>query len=123
MSFITTDDPRRYAEHLQKDVKDKGISETGRGTLSNIKGMSKPILEVLQNMIKFNPYFRTSASETLYSDVFESIRVKLLEKSAPTKILLTVDEDHSFDYENCKSAKFTKADYIDIIMKESKTIH
>lgn len=26
MSFITTDDPRRYAEHLQKDVKDKGIS-------------------------------------------------------------------------------------------------
>lgn len=85
--------------------------------------MSQEILTVLQNMIKFNPYFRTSASETLYQDVFESIRVKLLEKSAPDKILLAVDEDNAFDYENCKSFKFNKADYIDIILKEAKQSH
>ena len=54
-------------------------------------------------MINFNPYFRTSASETLYAGLFEAIRVKALEKSAPSKILLTVDEDNSFDYECCKS--------------------
>lgn len=39
------------------------------------------------------------------------------------KINLEVDMDDAFDYENCQSAKFTKAQYIQIIFSESKAIH
>ena len=74
-------------------------------------------------MIEFNPYFRPCASEALYSEIFESIRDATIEKSAGVKINLGVDHDDAFDYETCKSPNFTKADYVEIVLNEAKSIH
>ena len=85
--------------------------------------MDKRILDSLQSMIEFNPYFRTSATETLYLPIFDAIRNKTVEKPAPSKVALPVDDDTAFDYEACKTDKYTKADYLAIIWKEAKDTH
>lgn len=122
-SFIADEDPRKYAEHLTKDVKVKCAGNYGRGTLTRLKGMDKRILESVQSMIEFNPYFRTSATETLYLPIFDAIRNKTVEKPAPSKVALAVDEDAAFDYEACKTDKYTRADYMGMIWKEAKETH
>ena len=68
MSFIQSEDPRRYTEYLTKDIRDNSC--TAKGVIHKLKGISKPMLSLLQSMIEFNPYFRPSASEMLYSEVF-----------------------------------------------------
>ena len=95
----------------------------GKGNLTRLKGMDKPILEALQNMVEFNPYFRTSATETLYLPIFDAIRNKAIEKPAPSKVALPVDDDAAFDYEACKTDKYTKADYMAMIWKEARESH
>ena len=62
MSFITTDDPREYALHMSKDVREKNYDTN---SLNRIKGISEPILEIVKEMLMFNPYFRASGSEIL----------------------------------------------------------
>ena len=64
-SFILTDDPRKYAEHLTKDVKEK-CKDYGKGNITAVKGIDKSILEALESMVEFNPYFRTSATEAIH---------------------------------------------------------
>jgi len=72
LSFITSDDPRHYAEYLVKDINENNCES--KGGLDKLKGISYPIIKLLQSMIEFNPYFRPCASEALYSEIFESIR-------------------------------------------------
>ena len=55
--------------------------------------------------------------------IFDSIRNKTIEKPALDKITLSVDDDAAFDYEACMTKKFTKQDYLNIIMKEAKDSH
>ena len=72
-------------------------------------------------MIEFNPYFRPSANEMLHMPVFAGVRVPTLEKcQGGGKIQLGVDAEESFDYEGCKSSKFSRECYIDLIFKEAK---
>ena len=58
-----------------------------------------------------NPFFRSSASEALKWKIFDKIRDKHLESSAPTKLYLDVDRDDAFDYEKLDSTKFVLKDY------------
>ena len=58
-----------------------------------------------------NPFFRSSASEALKWKIFDKIRDKHLESSAPTKLNLDVDRDDAFDYEKLDSTKFVLKDY------------
>ena len=79
--------------------------------------------ELLQNLLCFNPYFRWSIAECLQSPVFDDIRSELLESSATHKIKLEIDNDDAFDYEEGKSFKFTRLEYINILLNEAKEIH
>jgi len=74
-------------------------------------------------MLEFNPYFRWSPSECLRNPVFDSIRRPQLEKPAPCKLRLMVDQDEAFDYEASKSKKFCKKDYYLEIIKEAKELN
>jgi len=75
------------------------------------------------DILKFNPFFRVSASELLKSKVFDEYRINKNEKSAPEKILLEIDRDESFNYESGKSEKFTFTDYRNIVKTEANEIH
>ena len=70
-------------------------------------------------ILKFNPFFRLSASELLKCKLFDSVRDKEMERSAPYKIQLDVDRENSFDYELGHSKKFVLKDYQKIIIKEA----
>ena len=79
--------------------------------------------ELLRNLLCLNPYFRWSINECLQSPVFDNIRSEQLESSATHKIKLEVDNDDAFDYEDGKSYKFTRKDYILLLLSESEEIH
>lgn len=79
--------------------------------------------EMLKSLLSFNPYFRWSPSECLAHPVFDDIRSHQLEQSAPHKIRLEVDSDDAFDYTEGKSNKFTKEDYLNILLSEVEGIH
>jgi hypothetical protein len=68
--------------------------------------------------VQINPYFRQTPSEILLMPYFNDLRIPELEKSAPQKLKLEIDQDNGFDYENGVSKQFQKKDYIGIIMKE-----
>ena len=76
------------------------------------------ILDLLQNMLEFNPNFRESAASLLKNKVFDKIRNPSLEKAAPFEISLAIDEDGAFDYDKCTSDKFSKEDYKRILANE-----
>ena len=79
--------------------------------------------ELLRNLLCLNPYFRWSINECLQSPVFDNIRSDQLESSATHKIKLEVDSDDAFDYEEGKSSKFTRKDYILLLLSESEEMH
>ena len=79
--------------------------------------------ELLLNMLCFNPYFRWSINECLQSPVFDDIRSEQLETSATHKIKLEVDADDAFDYEEGKSYKFTRLEYLNILLNEAEETH
>ena len=130
MTFITVDDPNRYADYLAhgsgKDasVKD-GYADKKPKTLltGSMKGISPALTFLLERQLEFNPYFRCSASESLQNPFFDDIKVEQLEMSAPYKLKLDIDDVDSFNYTTCKSDKFNKQAYIKMIIKESKEIH
>jgi len=49
-------------------------------------------------MVKFNPYFRYSASRLLASTHFDQVRNEKLEVEAPYKFTSCVDAADAFDY-------------------------
>ena len=75
------------------------------------------LLDVLQWLLRLNPYFRCSASELLKNPIFNKVRNPNLEKSAPFKIKLSIDKDEAFDYETGSSPQFKLKDYQAMIME------
>lgn len=62
------------------------------------------IIELLNEMLQFNPYMRPTAKECLQCQLFDSIRVQGLESTAPFKINIDVDRNElKFDYEESSS--------------------
>ena len=53
---------------------------------------SQSILDLILKMLVFNPNSRPNAKELLKIPIFDSIRVPQLEKKAPYKIYLQIDE-------------------------------
>lgn len=66
---------------------------------------------------------RFSASECLRSKIFDAIRIPAHEKSAPSKVMLDVDNDDAFDYNSGKSNKYAMEDYIKMIEREIEEVH
>jgi hypothetical protein len=73
--------------------------------------------------LQFNPFFRNSASESIKSPIFDEIREKKKEASAPYKITLDIDRNDAFDYKLGLSEKYNLKDYQKIIFREVELIH
>lgn len=66
-------------------------------------------MNLLKEMLEFNPFFRPTAKECLQNKIFDSIRVAGLEVSAPFKINIDVDRnEHQCDYENFEQQQSEK---------------
>lgn len=55
-------------------------------------------MEIMQNLLTINPYFRWTASECLAHPIFDDIRVLDNEKPSKKYIKLDVDQNDAFDY-------------------------
>ena len=78
--------------------------------LGKIFNKSNPLLlNLLSDLLAFNPQFRPTAKECLKNPIFDDIRVPGLEKSAPYKINIDVDRhEYQFDYENLTNSNTNK---------------
>lgn len=59
---------------------------------------SQQIIDILESLLEFNHLYRASAKELLKHKIFDSIRVKRLERGAPYQIHLPCDEQDAYDY-------------------------
>lgn len=89
------------------------------GKLNNIQ---EGIRSVLKSMIEFNPYFRQSAKEILRSEVFGQLNKGIESVGAEEKVLLEVDCDDVYDYEDCKQVKFDMNTFMEMILKEASSL-
>ena len=69
-------------------------------------------------MLQFNPDFRSTPQQLLRNKVFDRIRNSEMERPAPFSICLEVDAEGIFDYENCKSLKYSIKDFKNILINE-----
>lgn len=78
MCFINSKDARQYQMQVSCD-KVKSFEERYPHT-------SKGLIQVLKDLLEFNPYFRPSAAEIIKSPIFDEIRVPALENIRPSII-------------------------------------
>lgn len=99
LSYISELGVSKYLKKIQDSYKFKECK------LSQIyPNTNREILDLLQQMLEFNPYFRPTAKECLQNRIFDEIRVPGLEAAAPFKINIECDRnEYQFDYENMKA--------------------
>ena len=84
---------------------------------------SEGLIGLLDSLLRLNPFFRASASEALKFIIFDEVRDKSLEKSAPCKISLAIDRDEAFDYEEGISKKYKLKDYKQLLLETVDKVH
>lgn len=122
LSFISREDSQNYIQNICRETE---ALRTSNGAPSEpsplknsfnfakeLKDVPKEMVQILENMLQFNPYMRHSANECLQSPLFAGIKISEQEIAAPSKILLEVDKDDAFDYSNASSSKFMKVHYL-----------
>lgn len=87
--------------------------------MKELEGQDPRLIQILEKMLEFNPYFRWSAAECLNSTYFDDIRNPSLEKYASKKLILEIDQDDAFNYQTGESSKFTRQSYLEIIYKNA----
>jgi serine/threonine protein kinase len=113
-----------------ENPKDTSIPEFSR-RCTEIKALLpekyKALVEVMQNLLSFNPYYRMTAYEALQSKVFDSVRntkkeeiIEKISNDPKCDIMLDVDRDDAFDYENSSNAKYSVNDLKNILANEIK---
>ena len=75
---------------------------------------SPELLDILESMIQFNPFFRLTTKELLKKKIFDKIRQPLLEKPAPNKISVPIDSD-DFEFVGEKAEEDSMKHMIDEI--------
>ena len=76
LSFLTNEQMADYAQKLNKGKEKVDFKK-------DFPENSDILVEVLNNLLCINPFFRASASEALKWDIFEHIRVKSQDSSNP----------------------------------------
>ena len=70
--FISSEHPLKYVKELETSVGDRApFLET---KLSCLKPEHPELLDIIRNLLSFNPYFRMTALECLSLPVFDQVR-------------------------------------------------
>ena len=69
MSFLCDDDHLLYIDRI------KEMSDKKKSIASQFPKTSTDLLEVLEEMVQFNPYFRPTTGELLKHRIFDEIRL------------------------------------------------
>jgi serine/threonine protein kinase len=56
------------------------------------------LVEIVDHLLSFNPYFRPTARELLKHPIFDSVRIKENEIQAKNKIVMELDRKNPVDY-------------------------
>jgi len=116
LSFLTDEPVIQYVKTLEgPDNKKINFYEKFGKT-------NKNMVKLLCDILQLNPFYRCSAAEAIKLPLFDEVREPHLEKSAPYKIKLEIDQDEAFDYIEGQSLKFNMQDYRRIIMNEIEEI-
>jgi len=54
---------------------------------------SNELLDILEQMLEFNHYYRPTARELISNPIFEKIRIESIEEPAPHKIVIDIDKN------------------------------
>lgn len=87
-----------------------------------LEGHDPRLIEMVNKLLEFNPYFRWTAHECLKSSYFDNIRNHNTEKHPKKKIMLEVDQDEAFNYEQGNSPMYSKDDYLKVIYKNAEMV-
>ena len=74
-----------YLANLQQQVDQRENLD------SRLPGIDKKLMEMISQMLHFNPDTRLSASECLQSKVFDDIRCLDIEKPSPKKVVVNLN--------------------------------
>ena len=67
---------------------------------------SDGLVDLLRDMLEYNPCFRTTAAKCLKNKIFDKIRVPMFEKPAPFEVTQKIYGPNTYDYDECESLKF-----------------
>ena len=103
MSGIINANGRLYVQQVQARAHSQ-IPIEDRSLLKNLmqnEEIDPGFLEILQNLLTINPYFRWTAAECLAHPIFDDLRCG--ERHTGAKILLDVDKDDAYNYKDVVS--------------------
>ena len=100
---------------IQKNITNSASQEQ---FLTILKAQDKGLQELLIKMLEVNPNKRWTAAQCLQSSYFDDIRYPSIERGAISPLLLDIDRNEAFDYNQAISEKYTRKDYMYIIWKE-----
>ena len=69
-----------------------------KSTAEIFPSTSPELLEILDSMLSFNPYFRPSAKDLLKNELFNNIRMPENEEPCPHKIVVDIDVEKPQSY-------------------------
>ena len=81
--------------------------------------LDEEISNILNGLLKFNPYFRATPSKLLSSPVFDSIRSPKRELKASDRIIFECDKKGAFDYDSLQPLFHTNSDLLEALTSES----
>ena len=76
------------------------------------------MIELLTEMLQFNPHFRVTAKDALSHKVFDKIRMPHFEKPCPIILEQKIFSEDAYDYEEFKSTKYNHIDFKKMLISE-----
>ena len=89
-----------------------GLSERKQSIKERFSETSPQLIELLEQMLQFNHYFRPTARELLRNKIFDQIRISSNEEASPSKIIVDIDKNEykqSYGEENGKNGFDSKS--------------
>ena len=88
LTFLTEENQQMYIIELIKQSKAKNK----RSLDKKFPYSSDELINILEQMLQFNPYNRPTAKELLKNEIFNEIRNETLEQPAPIQIIVDIDK-------------------------------
>lgn len=119
LSFITDESVISYHASLSSSFVNHGPTSKLR---SMFRHTSSGLMDLLEDMLTYNPSLRRTTQECLRSPIFDHIRIKEYEKHSPISINLKIYEEGGYDYDENKDHKYEVDDFKKMILEEVKLI-